>query len=584
MSKNFIPWREFRQYMKYYRPHMKIMIVTTVATVVSSLLGVLLPLLVKKLLDFLGEDSVTTQDLTWEVCKLALLMALIVGVDFVNGFWSSALGTRLDTDMRRDFFLHLHHLPFNFFDKHKTGELMSRILGDLYQAAAGAKRIPTTILITLVTAIGSAIAMIYINKYLALITLIPMPFTVVWLIYFERKIRDKRRIVREKIAAINSQLEDSIQGIRETKSFTGEDREVVRFNEANNDYRMAEESTYKIYTLFSCGIQTIVHGYTLLTLLGGAVLIYFGKASVADIVAFMLYAGLITRPIFSLSQLMDDMTSWRVAFTRFLEIMSEKIEEEQSDAIELHDVKGDIELDHVYFRYPNSDTTKDEWVLNDITMHFKPGQTIALIGESGAGKSTVASLLTRFYEIDNGELKIDGHDINSINRRSLRKCIGIVRQTPFIFAASIKENLLLGNPDATDADLVEAAQRANILEFIESLPAKFDTRLSELGGNISGGQRQRLSIARLFLKNPEILIFDEATSALDNQSEALIKHAMAELCKGRTTIIIAHRLSTVRDADYIYCLKHGKVVEHGTHAELLAANGYYKELYTMHSF
>mgnify|MGYP002707023451 CR=1 FL=1 len=250
----------------------------------------------------------------------------------------------------------------------------------------------------------------------------------------------------------------------------------------------------------------------------------------------------------------------------------------------MHDVKGDIELDHVYFRYPNSDTTKDEWVLNDITMHFKPGQTIALIGESGAGKSTVASLLTRFYEIDNGELKIDGHDINSINRRSLRKCIGIVRQTPFIFAASIKENLLLGNPDATDADLVEAAQRANILEFIESLPAKFDTRLSELGGNISGGQRQRLSIARLFLKNPEILIFDEATSALDNQSEALIKHAMAELCKGRTTIIIAHRLSTVRDADYIYCLKHGKVVEHGTHAELLAANGYYKELYTMHSF
>jgi len=388
------------------------------------------------------------------------------------------------------------------------------------------------------------------------------------------------RAARRKVAEINSQVENSIQGIREVKSFNNERREISRFRQVNSRYRHVREGIFSVMAMFHSGLQFFIHGYSLLFVGVGIILTGYGKATVVEVMTFFMYSKYITMPMFRLVEFAEQFHMALSAYERFYEVLQLKPEiEDKPDAVKADSFRGELSVEHVSFKYTGTDE-----ILHDVSLRAEAGRTVALVGESGAGKTTLGALIPRFYEIHSGSIKIDGVDIRDYELRSLRKNIGVVRQTPFLFDSTIRDNIMFGNPDATEEEMIEAAKEANICDFVMSLPQGFDSQVGEHGVRLSGGQKQRIAIARVFLKKPSLLIFDEATSALDNESEALVQEALEKLCKGRTTIIIAHRLSTVKHADVIYCLRDGKVVEHGSHAELLAKNGYYKMLYDMHTF
>ena len=396
--------------------------------------------------------------------------------------------------------------------------------------------------------------------------LLPLPFMVIWGLTLGRRMKSGFRLVRKKIADMNSSVENSVQGIREVKSYANEDIEIAKFGDVNVHFKKAKEKMYSLMSLFHTGMGFITDLYYGVVLGAATWLILSNKLEVADLLAFILYINFILNPINRLINFVEQYQQGTTAFERFTEIMD--IEPDINDIpnpLKIDNVKGDIELRNLSFRYQGS----DEVILSNINLKIKAGTTAALVGESGAGKSTLVSLIPRFYEPYNGEILIDGNRVKDLEQRFLRDNIGLVQQNVFLFDTTIKENILYGNPEASDEEVVEAARRANILDFILSLPDGFETLVGERGVKLSGGQKQRVSIARVFLKDPAILIFDEATSSLDTESELFIQQALNELSRGRTTLIIAHRLSTVANADYTYVMKKGEIVEEGSHHNLL---------------
>ena len=453
---------------------------------------------------------------------------------------------------------------------------MSRITNDLNMITEIAHHAPEDLLISIVVLITAYTFMFIFSVQLALVSLIPIPFMLLWGLSLGRKMKKGFRRVREKIADINSTVENSVQGIREVKSFSNEQVEEEKFEVVNSHFQHAKEKMYAIMARYHSGMQFLREIYYFTVVAGGAYLIYRGSIEVYDLVAFILYVGIVLPPIDRLINFTEQLQQGTAAFERFVEIMQIIPDiQDRPGAKELVLTKGKITLQNVTFSY--FDETGD--VLKNINLEIEPGKKTALVGESGAGKTTLVSLVPRFYEPRKGSIIIDDQNIQQVSQRSLRKQIGIVQQSVFLFDATLRENILYGNPEATDREVEEAAKAANIHDFIMSLPDGFDTEVGERGVKLSGGQKQRVSIARVFLKNPGILIFDEATSSLDSESEALIQDAFDKLAENRTSIIIAHRLTTVRNADRICVILNGEIVEDGNHDALMKIEGHYARLY-----
>ncbi|RLC54005.1 MAG: ABC transporter ATP-binding protein [Candidatus Cloacimonadota bacterium] len=565
-----------KRFFKYYKPHRGLFILDMTVAFLAAILAIFTPVITRSLL----KVHIPNKDLRGIIVLLVVMAVIMIFkavFTYIRIRWGHVMGVRMESDMRSDVFAHLQKLSFNYFDNVKTGHIMSRISNDLNMIAEVAHHAPEDLIISVFMIIGSFIAMFYYNKQLALIALVPIPLLVIWGMTFGHKMKGGFRLVRKRIADINSSVENSVQGIREVKSFTNEHLEMEKFGHINFTFQRAKEKMYKIMSIYHSGMTFLTDFYYLVVIGGGVYLIFLGKIDVIDLLAFTLYVNFILRPIERLIHFTEQFQQGTAAFERFIEIMDiEPDITDKKNAKSLTNVKGEIEISDLTFKYSSS----EDWVLQDIDMKVPAGETIALVGESGAGKSTIASLIPRFYEAQKGSISIDGNDIMDLTQESLRKNIGIVQQNVFLFDTSIRENIIYGNPNANDEEVIEAARKANILDFIENLPDGFETLTGERGVKLSGGQKQRISIARAFLKNPPILIFDEATSSLDTESEAYIQKAMEELSQNRTTVIIAHRLSTVRNADLLYVINKGKIVEQGTHDELMANKDYYHNLYT----
>ncbi|MDP8210921.1 MAG: ABC transporter ATP-binding protein [Candidatus Stygibacter australis] len=569
-----------KRFISYYKPHKGLFILDMGVAVLSAGLSIFFPILTRNLLKtYVPEKNV-------QLIVISLMIMLLIFVfraifNYIRIRWGHMLGVRMEYDMRSDIFRHIQKLSFTYFDNTKTGHIMSRISNDLNMIAEVAHHAPEDLLISAIIIIGSFIAMFRFNSTLALFALIPVPLLLIWGLTFGRRMKSGFRTVRKRIADINSSVENSVQGIRVVKSYANEDMEIDKFTTVNDNFRVAKETMYRLMAIFHGGMSFLTDFYYLFVIGAGCWLLFHDKLDVADLLAFTLYINFILNPINRLINFVEQFQQGSAAFERFIEIMDIEPEiRDKPNAVALKNIRGEIQLQNLSFRY--TDTT--EWILNEIDLNIPAGKTIALVGESGAGKSTLVALIPRFYEIQQGEITIDGTNVMDIKQRSLRENIGIVQQNIFLFDTTIRDNILYGNSLASDEELIDATRKANIYDFIDSLPDKFDTFVGERGVKLSGGQKQRISIARAFLKNPPILIFDEATSSLDSESEEHIQNAMEELAKDRTTIIIAHRLSTVRNADCIYVLRNGKLIESGTHQELMEQKNYYHSLYTRNLF
>lgn len=564
-----------KRFVSYYRPHRFLFALDMSVAVVASGLSIMVPRITHRLLD----SHIPSGNVRNIILTLLLILAVYsLGTlfTFIRIKWGHIMGVRMEANMRADFFRHLQKLSFRYYDNIKTGHLMSRITGDLENIAEIAHHAPEDLLISLCMILGSYAFMLHLNPVLALISMIPLPLILLWGIVQGKHLKSRFRKVRARIADINAVVENTVQGIREVQSYANEKLEISKFDDTNRNFRHAKEDAYDRMARFHSVINYLRELYYFVVIVGGALLILRGRLSAIDLVAFLLYVSIILPPLDRLINFVEQYSQGAAAFERFMEIMDEEPDIQDSpDALTPQRVAGRIEIDQVSFAY---DQTKDR-ILDDISLTIEPGQKIALVGESGAGKSTLVALLPRFYEPQKGEIRIDGYPLRRLSSRWLRENIGLVQQNAFLFDTTLRDNIAYGRPEASETDIRKAAAMAHILEFIDSLPDGLDTLVGERGVKLSGGQKQRIAIARIFLKNPPIVVFDEATSALDSETDALIQESMRELCAGRTALIIAHRLSTVREADRLYAMKNGKVVEAGSHEELLAMGGYYRELY-----
>lgn len=562
------------RFISYYKPHKRLFIIDLTCAFIISGIDLLFPALTRHILQTLipnGEINTF-----WLFIGVMVLMYLArTAFQFVVEYWGHVLGVRIEYDMRKDLFSHIQTLSFKFFDKNRTGHLMSRMVNDLSEIAEFAHHGPEDLFLSLVMLIGSFFILIRIEWRLALMVYAFIP-VMVWYGIAKRKDMNKAfRDMRIKLADINAQLESSISGVRVSKSFTNEEHEKEKFESGNIKFRGSKYWAYRFMAFFHTGVELMAALLNTIVIGAGGYMIFKGIIDIADLLAFIMYIGLFMQPIRKLSNFVQQFESGMTGVERFVEIMEEKPDIIDSpDAIVLKDAKGDIEFNNVSFSYHNN-----EEVLDNIDVSIDFGKTVALVGPSGGGKTTMCHLIPRFYEVNEGYISIDGRDIKDYTLESLRKNIGIVQQDVFLFAGSIGENILYGNVEASYEDMVRAAKRANIHDFIMTLPEGYDTYAGERGVRLSGGQKQRISIARVFLKNPPILILDEATSALDNETEIKIQEALEDLSDGRTTLVIAHRLSTIKNADEILVLTENGIEERGSHEELLSKDGIYSGLY-----
>ena len=516
-----------------------------------------------------------------EFFRLLVILLVLYMIRFLTNYLvhyvGHVMGTRIEHDMRRDLFNHIQTLSFNYFDNVKKGKIISRIVNDLNDISEFAHHAPEDIFITFTTIIGSFILMFIMNAELAIVTFAPVPILIWFTVSKNIKMKRTFRKMREKIADVNAQIDDSISGIRVVKAFANEDYEIEKFARGNQYFKETKEESYKIMAEYFTGVEFISNIISLLVLAYGGYLITQGNAQYGDVVGFLLYVNILLTPIKRFATLIELFQKGMSGFERFCQTMDIHPDiDDEDDAIDIPEVKGEIVFDHISFSYEDYKT-----IINDLSLTVRPGEQLAVVGPSGSGKSTLLNLIPRFYNLKSGSITIDGNDINHIKLASLRGSIGIVQQDVVMFAGSIRDNIVYAKLDASDEEIYEAAQKANALEFIEKLENGFDTYIGERGVKLSGGQKQRIAIARIFLKNPKILILDEATSALDNESEQLVQSALFELSKGRTTLIIAHRLSTIQRADRIIVLTENGIEEEGTHEDLLQKEGIYSNLYMM---
>ncbi|MEW9095825.1 MAG: ABC transporter ATP-binding protein [Clostridiaceae bacterium] len=563
-----------RDFMKYYKPHKKLFIVDLICAFFVAICDLFYPMITRNIINDYVPNKKLNFLIIWSVVLLVIYLVK-KGLNYFLQYWGHVVGVRMQADMRRDIFKHLQKLPFKFFDENKTGIIMSRIVNDLMDISELAHHGPEDLFISIVMLIGSFIVLCTINIPLTIITFAFIPVLVIFAIKKRIKMDEAFTETRVKIGEVNASLENSIAGTRVSRAFVSTDYEVEKFEKDNNNFRVAREYAYKAMAEFFSGMNFIVDFLNLAVLALGGYFTYLGKINLGDYVAYLLYISMFMNPIKKLINFVEQLQSGMTGFKRFCEIMNEEVEEDSPEAIEIDDVKGDIVFNNVSFKYDDEEGR----VLNGINLNIKSGKTIALVGPSGGGKTTLCNLIPRFYEVDSGKITIDGTDISAVTRESLRKHIGIVQQDVFLFTGTILENILYGDPDATEDEIVQAAKRANIHDYIMSLPEGYDTYIGEKGLKLSGGQKQRLSIARVFLKNPKILILDEATSALDNATELMIQNSLEELAKGRTTLIVAHRLSTIKNADEIIVLTPEGIKEKGSHEKLINQEGIYASLY-----
>ena len=568
----------FAKFLSYYKPYKGWFFLDMAMAATSSVLSIISPALVRKVLSFIGVEG----SLKYIIILMSLVFAcytLTSVCTYIRIRWGHYLGVWIENDMRSDLFNHLQKLSFSYFDRHKTGDIMSRISNDLFNIAEVAHHGPEDVVISILTIIGAYVLMFIINAPMSLISIIPLPIMAVYGIVFNKKLKNRNRAIRKSISEINVTAENSIQGIREVKSFSQERFQEKKFSSSNEKLKSSREKMYSSMAQYNAGMEFMRQLYYFITICGGVVLIALGKMGVADLTTFILYVSVVLPPIDRLINFTEQFTQGVASFERFEEIMNTSPDIVDSpSAKDLVVTKGEIDYKDVSFSYSDGE---EEIVIHGLDLHIPGGKKIALVGESGAGKTTTVSLLARFYERTGGSITIDGIDINTVTQESLHRAIGFVQQSIFLFDASIRENLRYGKPDAKDDELWDALEKANLADFVRTLPDGLDTQVGEQGTRLSGGQKQRLSIARVFLKNPPILVFDEATSSLDTESETLISSAFNTLSKGRTSIIIAHRLSTVIDSDMIFVLDKGRVVENGTHQELMEKKGLYYKLYSL---
>ena len=568
----------FSRFLSYYGPYKGWFFLDMAMATLSSVLSIISPLLVRKVLALIGVEGALS---TIVILLSAVLAFYALGslFSYIRIKWGHYLGVWIENDMRRDLFNHLQKLSFSYFDRHKTGDIMSRISNDLFNIAEVAHHGPEDVVISLLTIIGAYLLMFIINAPMATVSIIPLPVMAIYGIVFNRKLKKRNRAIRKSISEINVTAENSIQGIREVKAFSQEGFQEKKFSSSNEKLKNSREQMYSSMAQYHAGMEFMRQLYYFITIAGGIILIMKGTMDTADLTTFILYVSVVLPPIDRLINFTEQFTQGIASFERFIEIMDTSPDIiDVSNAKPLEVKNGDIKYSDVSFSYTEGEK---EIVIDGLDLHIPGGKRVALVGESGAGKSTTVSLLARFYERSGGMITIDGQDINTVTQDSLHKSIGFVQQNIFLFDSSIRENLRYGKSDATDEELWHALEWANLADFVRSLPEGLDTQVGEHGTRLSGGQKQRLSIARVFLKNPPILVFDEATSSLDTESETLIQSAFNRLSKGRTSIIIAHRLSTVIDCDIIFVLDKGRVVEKGTHDELIAQKGLYYKLYSL---
>ena len=564
-----------RIFISYYRPHWKIFALDRACALCISLIDRAFPFVSRFAMSELLPGKLFQ---VFFVVMAAMAAAYVLKSVFYYtvAFWGHLLGVRMEADIRRDLFSHMQDLSFSFYDKHRTGQLMSRVTGDLFEITELAHHGPEDLFISTVTLVGAFLVMLSIRWELALVVFSVIPLFLIFTVITRRKMMAASTEVKVKLAGINGEVESSISGMRTAKAFANEAAEQEKFRQANDLFRGAKRGYYKAMATYQAGLEFAMGIMSVLVIAFGGFLIMEGKMDLIDLTTFTLYVTTFITPIRKLSAFVEQFMQGMAGFQRFVELM--RVDPDIQDAPgaqEVREVKGDIWVDDVTFRYdPDS-----EPVLEHVSLHVKPGETIAVVGPSGGGKSTLCQLIPRFYDVTEGRILLDGQDVRDLQQHSLRAQIGIVQQDVFLFAGTIYDNIRYGRPDATEAEIFEAAKRAEIYDDILEMSNGFQTYVGERGVMLSGGQKQRISIARIFLKDPPILILDEATSALDSVTEARIQGAFDELAKGRTTLIIAHRLSTIRSAGRIIVIDGSGIQEEGTHAELMSKGGEYARLY-----
>lgn len=564
----------------YYKPYKKIFYADMFFAIVASIITLLIPLVVRYITSTVIYYE--PEQALYTIVKLGLIMAALILVQcYCNYFianYGHVMGAKIEYDMRAEIFAHYQKLPFSFYDNQKVGQLLSRITSDLFDITELLHHGPENVVISIMKFVGAFVILVTISPRLTLAAFCLIPFMFLYAWFFNKKMKSAFSRNRAKIAEINAQIEDNLSGIRVVKSFANETVEEEKFKKGNDGFLDAKKDSYRYMGGYHSGLTAFINLITVIVLVAGGILITRNQVGITDLVTFLLYISIMTDPVRTMIDFAEMFQNGYSGYERFQEILAIEPDIQDSQGSEvLTDVKGTIDFENVSFRYEEN----AEKVLSHIDLHVNAGEYLALVGSSGAGKTTLCNLIPRFYDVTGGSVKIDGKDIRDLTLKSLRDHVGIVQQDVYLFVGTVYDNIAYGKPGATKEEVIEAAKNANAHDFIMNLPDGYDTDIGQRGVKLSGGQKQRLSIARVFLKNPPILIFDEATSALDNESERVVQESLEKLAKNRTTFVIAHRLSTIRNAKKILVLTEKGIEEEGTHEELIAKKGIYESLYMM---
>ena len=570
----------FKRFIRYYKPHRRLFALDMSCALVVAICDLFYPIIARDIINV----YVPQRQLRAMLFFVGVLLAIYIVkacLTYVIQYWGHMMGVRIQGDMRRDMFRHLQKLPFSYFDNNKTGAIMSRMINDLQDLSELAHHGPEDIFISIILFIGSFLILAPIHLPLTLIAFGAAPLVFWYAMTSRYRMHAAFKESRVQTARINAGVETAIAGIRVSRAYSGEPHENSKFDADNALFIRARNAAYKAMGLFYGGTAFLTDFLYLLVLAAGGIFYFQGKIDTGSFMAFLLYINVFLKPVNRFITMFEQMQNGMTGFARFLEVIDEPVEADDPGALDAGQLKGHIQINSVSFHYQDADSPdKEEHVVTNLTLDIPAGRTLALVGPSGGGKTTLCNLIPRFYEVDEGSITIDGMDIRRMTRESLRRNIGIVAQDVFLFTGTIRENIAYGKLDATDEEIIQAAKKAKIHDHIMTLEKGYDTEVGERGLKLSGGQRQRISIARVFLKNPAILILDEATSALDNETEMHIQQSLGELSQGRTCIIVAHRLSTIKNADEIAVLSKGSIVEKGTHSALMAQGGIYAALYT----